>query len=141
MDTFKHFIKQIIMNHTIKLDLKHILILLSIYLQGCCWTDHSDTIKKVAVPMQKELEKFYVKNRRFPTTKERDEMLKRVGCKMEGNVCVYEGERMAILLWKISYDYKIRIDLENTECLIGMDDTGRTRFVGCGNSPCINLRQ
>jgi len=71
---------------------KYILILLSIYLNGCCWTDHSDTIKKVAVPMQKELEKFYTKNRRFPTAKERDEMLEKVGCKMEGNVCVYEGE-------------------------------------------------
>jgi len=42
--------------------------------------------------MQKELEKFYTENKHFPTTQERDEMLEKVGCKMEGNVCVHERE-------------------------------------------------
>jgi len=48
---------------------------------------------------------------------------------------------MVIFLWKTSYDYKIRIDLENTGCLFGMDDDGSTRFVGCGTSACISLKQ
>ena len=108
---------------------------------NCDSTDYSPIIKKVAVPMQQELEDFCTKNKRFPNTQERDEMLEKVGCKMEGNVCVYEGERMIIHLWKTSYDYKIRIDLKNTGCLFGMDNDGSTRFVGCGNSPCINLKQ
>jgi len=76
-----------------KTNLKYLLIPPILYLlQGCCWTDHSEEIKKVAVPMQKELEKFYTENKHFPTTQERDEMLERVGCKMEGNVCVHERE-------------------------------------------------
>jgi len=77
--------------------LKYLLIPLIIYLlQGCCWSDHSDTIKKVAVPMQQELENFYKENKRLPTMEERDVLLKKVGCKMQGNICIYRKEQIKI---------------------------------------------
>ena len=48
--------------------------------------------------MQKELEKFYTENKHFPTTQERDEMLERVGCRVDlsGNTCIYERENVYI---------------------------------------------
>ncbi len=125
--------------------LKYLLIPLSLYLlQGCCWTDHSDTIKKVAVPMQQELENFYKENKRFPSTQERDEMLVKVGCEMEGNVCVYGGERIVIERgYKDSYngDYDFWTTIENTICFGGISSNGKFRKINCRNEPCIKLGQ
>jgi len=126
-----------------KTNLKYLLIPLTLYLlQGCCWTDHSDVIKEVAVPMQKELEKFYKENKHFPTTQERDEILERVGCEMEGNVCVYGGERLTLIVhYNTRYQYKIRIDLENTGCYFGIQYNGNHTPVSCATSACISLKQ
>ena len=46
--------------------------------------------------MQQELEDFYAKNKRLPTLKERDVLLEKVGCKVEGNICIYGEERIKI---------------------------------------------
>ena len=110
-------------------------------LTGCCWTDHSETIKKVAEPMAKELERFYMEHKRFPTDKERDAMLERVGCKVSGDVCRYKGKKMIIHNRKKSYNYKIRIDLENTGCFFGISKSGQHMNVLCSNAPCVDLGQ
>ena len=94
--------------------------------------------------MQKELEKFYAQNKHFPTTQERDEMLERVGCKMEGNVCVYDGERIVIERgYKDTYNgqYDFWITLENTICFGGISSRGKYYKVNCRNKPCIKLGQ
>ena len=113
-------------------------------LWNCDSTDYSPIIKKVAIPMQEELEKFYTKNKRFPNTQERDEMLVKVGCKMEGNVCLYEGERIVIERgYKDSYngDYDFWTTLENTTCFAGASSSGKYYKVNCRNKPCIKLGQ
>ena len=114
-------------------------------LWNCDSTDYSPIIKKVAVPMQQELEDFYTKNKRFPNTQERDEMLVKVGCEMEGNVCVYGGERMIFRKVSVnSYngDYEIDIKMGHTGCQSGIDSyDGGFSQVSCSNSACINLKQ
>ncbi len=110
-------------------------------LTGCCWTDHSETIKKVAEPMLVELKAFYWKNKRFPSTEERNEMLEKVGCKVSGDKCKYKGRKMIINAWKKSYNYRIRIDFENTGCLFGIQDDGNHDKVECDNSPCVKFGQ
>ena len=114
-------------------------------LYNCDTTDYSPLIKKVAVPMQQELESFYATKRRFPTTQERDAMLERVGCKMEGSVCLYEGGRVKIISQESSCDYYIKFRVENTGCSLYLNNIGREKGkvsrVRCGNKPCINLKQ
>ena len=65
-------------------------------LSGCGNIDHSDDIKKVAIPMQQELEKFHNQTKRLPTMEERDVLLRKIGCKMQGNICIYGKERIKI---------------------------------------------
>ena len=110
-------------------------------LTGCCWTDHSETIKEVAQPMFKELKYFYAKNKRFPDIQERNKMLEKVGCKVNGDICRYDGKEMIVNMWEKSYNYRIRIDLENTGCLFGIQDDGQNDEVTCENSACIKLGQ
>ena len=109
-------------------------------LYNCDTTDYSPLIKKVAIPMQQELESFYATKRRFPTTQERDAMLERVGCKMEGSVCLYEGERIVIERgYQDSYngDYDFWTTIENTTCFGGASARGKFKGVYCRNRPCI----
>ena len=122
--------------------LKYLLIPLSLYLlQGCCWTDHSDTIKKVAVPMQQELEDFYTKNKRFPNTQERDEMLVKVGCEMEGNVCVHGGERMLLDTERGNYNYNISYGVGYSYCYSHINFAVDKNLIHCYKEPCIRLKQ
>ena len=107
----------------------------------CDSTDYSPIIKKVAVPMQQELENFYAKNKHFPNTQERNEMLEKVGCKMEGNVCMYKNERISLEIENGKEDYYIRFTIENTGCLYALDIDGEVRDIGCGTSACISLKQ
>jgi len=127
------------MKKTIKL----LFIPLSLYLlQGCCWTDHSDVIKEVAVPMQQELEKFYKENKRFPSTQERNEMLEKVGCKIERSSCVYERERITIIAYDTTnYQYKLKLRIENTGCYFGIQNSENHTSVSCANRACISLKQ
>lgn len=110
-------------------------------LWNCDRTDYSPIIKKVAVPMQEELENFYTKNRRFPSTQERDEMLVKVGCKMEGNVCVYKRVKMKVKSQVSTYDYNYDLIIENTYCTSFMNKKGKIYEIWCQNQPCISLKQ
>lgn len=108
---------------------------------NCDRTDYSPIIKKVAIPMQEELEVFYTKNKRFPTAIERNEMLEKVGCVMEGGICVFEEKRMKTSIQVKSYKYTIEIDLEKTGCRFSIQTDGNHNSVSCGTSPCISLKQ
>ena len=110
-------------------------------LTGCCWTDHSETIKEVAEPMLQELKVFYEKNKRFPSIQERNKILEKLGCKVDGELCKYKKIDLEINTWHTSYDYAIRLDFENTGCLFGIQDDGNNNRVSCGNSACIELGQ
>jgi len=103
----------------------------------CDTTDYSPIIKKIAVPMQQELEKFYAQNKHFPTTQERDEMLEKVGCKMAENVCVYDEKRIVLEIQNEQRNYYIRYTIENTGCLYALDIKGDVRDIGCGTNSCI----
>ena len=112
-------------------------------LQGCCWTDHSDVIKEVAVPMQQELEKFYKENKRFPSTEERDEILQIIGCKMDGDICTHNRERMWLFESRINADGDYVFDLrkENTLCFFFIDPNKAKYNVGCRQQACVSLKQ
>ena len=126
------------MKKTIKL----LFIPLSLYLlQGCCWTDHSDVIKEVAVPMQKELENFHSQTKRLPTMEERDVLLRKVGCRMQGNFCFYKRERIKIITFMKSYNFKLELSVENTGCFFGISKSRKHTKVTCDNGFCIDLGQ
>ena len=110
-------------------------------LYNCDTTDYSPLIKKVAIPMQQELENFYATKRRFPTTQERDAMLERVGCKMEGSVCLYEGVKMKVMSQVSTYDYNYDLIVKNTYCTSFMNQKGKIYDIWCQNKPCISLKQ
>ncbi len=107
--------------------------------------DYSSDIKKIAVPMQIELETFYTKNKRFPTTIERNKMLEKVGCVMEGSVCLFDNDFIKIISQESSYDYSLKLRLENTGCSLYLNNIGKEKGkiskVRCGNKPCIKFGQ
>lgn len=116
-------------------------------LTGCCWTDHSDTIKEVAEPMLKELEAFYKTNKRFPNTKERDVMLEKSGCKMKGDVCMFDGKELTIKSEETltnGYDVKINYMKDNeskASCGFGLYSDGDLSTLICSKRFCLELRQ
>jgi len=112
---------------------------------GCCWRDHSETIKKVVEPMAKELEYFYKVHKRFPTDKERDVMLESVGCKVKKRVCVYDGSNIKVKTRPLVYEgdsYNISFYIEKSYCQLFIDgNSGQVYSFKCGNLPCIELGQ
>jgi hypothetical protein len=111
-------------------------------LNSCCWTDHSETIKEVAEPMLKELDAFYKKEKRFPTTKERNMMLEKVGCtKVEGNVCGYKNRNIVINEWRADNYYSIRMTYQNTYCSLYLNSDGSIDRLSCKQNPCIDIGQ
>ena len=113
-------------------------------LSGCCWTDHSATIKEVAEPMLVELKAFYLKHKRFPTTQERDAMLEKVGCrKVKNKKCIFNRDIIEIERSRITLnqEYEMLLTIENTYCFFGLDQAGKVFGVGCMQQPCIKFGQ
>ena len=111
-------------------------------LNSCCWTDHSKTIKEVAEPMLKELEHFYAKKKRFPRIEERNEMLEKVGCRMDGNFCLYSNKKINLNTWITNFDYKIRMTLDYTYCSFNLyKNNGKVSDIRFYQKPCIDLGQ
>jgi hypothetical protein len=119
-------------------------------LTGCCLIDHTKTIEKVAEPMLKELEVFYKTNKRFPNTKERDVMLEKSGCKMKGDICMFDGEELTIAKSKVnlSGDYDISIEYIDKKTSYDIASCGFVLYsdytvssVICAKRPCLELKQ
>ena len=109
-------------------------------LHGCCWSDHSATIKEVVEPMLHELQAFYQKHKRFPTAQERDAMLEKVGCRVKGDVCVHKRTVFNIDSGS-GYDYFITFNYERTFCSVYLKPDGSVTEPSCHNEPCISLKQ
>lgn len=103
--------------------------------------NYSSNIKKVAIPMQIELEGFYTKNKRFPTTIERNEMLEKVGCVMDKGVCVFDGDRIRVRVKITKYSYIFRSSLGNTGCFSAIGNDGHYTKASCATSSCIKFGQ
>ena len=127
-----------------------LIALTATLITGCCWSDHSKTIKEIAEPMLKELEAFYKTNKRFPNTKERDVMLEKAGCEMKGDVCFFEGEELTITKSgkNLSGDYYMSIEVIDKEtnydvasCGFSIYTYDEKDFVMCSKRPCVTIRQ
>jgi len=129
-----------------------LIALTATLLTGCCLTDYRPTIEKVANPTLKELEAFYKTNKRFPNTKERDVMLEKAGCKMKGDVCMFEEELTIVKSEKNSSgDYRMRIEYQDKKTIYSMASCGfrichncseeDKSFVICSKRPCFQIRQ
>ena len=108
---------------------------------ACCLFDYSEEIKEVAEPMLKNLEIFYEKNKRFPTDKERDEMLLAAGCEsVVGGVCEKEGREILVIPERHldEYEYYFRLKYDDTSCGFGIYDDGDITNMFCQVSPCIH---
>lgn len=126
------------------------LTLLATLLSGCCLTDYRPTIEKVANPTLKELEAFYKTNKRFPNTKERDVMLEKAGCEMQGDICMFEGNELTVTKSgkNLSGDYYMSIEVINKEtnydvasCGFSIYTYDEKDFVMCSKRPCVTIRQ
>ena len=58
----------------------------------CCWTNHVDRIKTVAVPLKNRLEKYYAEHQQYPELDEMGQFIKDTGCK---NVVLTSIEKTA----------------------------------------------
>ena len=108
---------------------------------ACCLFDYSEEIKEVAEPMLKNLETFYQKNKRFPTDKERDEMLLASGCEsVVGGVCERGWNDIVIDKTQIVYgDYYVYVSLDRTMCIVDFDPKGKvSRPISCNKHGCIH---
>ena len=127
-----------------------LIALTATLITGCCLVDHTKTIKKVAEPMLKELDAFYKTNKRFPNTKERDVMLEKSGCKMKGDICMFEGDELIITESKegSAGDYSMLIDIQDKQtrytlarCGFGFYSNKELETVGCSRRACLGIRQ
>jgi len=91
--------------------------------------------------MQQELEDFYKENKRFPSTQEKNEMLEKIGCVMEGNDCVYERERIILDEHETNTVYTIDFEIENSYCVLFRYKKTNRNTVVCNNKACISLKQ
>ena len=107
---------------------------------GCCLTDHSKIIKEVAEPMLKQLKHFYAKNKRFPNVQERNEMLEKVGCRMDGDFCGHKKKSINISSAS-GYDYSMAFNKERTFCYIYLNPDGSVKEPSCHNEACRSLKQ
>ena len=104
--------------------------------------DYSEEIKEVAEPMLKNLETFYQKNKRFPTDKERDEMLLASGCEsVVGGVCERDGSKIKILKahYPDDYSYDVELNKATTFCLFTIYKNGVISKVSCEKLQCIKM--
>lgn len=124
------------------LKIKLLLTVLTItLLTGCCWIDYSETIKEVAEPMLKELDTFYKKNQRLPNIQERNVLLKKIGCKLDSEVCIKGWNRILIIESRTdSYgDYSMELEYKKNSCYFGIDKDGTIDEIHCSQPSCINL--
>ena len=111
-------------------------------LTGCCWTDHSGTIKEVAEPMLVELKIFYQKNKRFPGIQERNEILEKAGCRMDdGDMCRYRSTVVALEELETSYAYTINFKIDNSYCVLHYIKKTNRNIINCHQQPCIKFGQ
>jgi len=127
-----------------------LIVLTAMLFTGCCLEDHTKSIEKVAEPMLKELEAFYKTNKRFPNTKERDVMLEKSGCKMKGDICMFEGEELIIAISEVrgTDRYFMRIEYQDKEtrysmasCGFNIYNSNEKDFIICSRRPCLQIRQ
>ncbi|HFD14494.1 MAG TPA: hypothetical protein ENJ34_04230 [Epsilonproteobacteria bacterium] len=107
---------------------------------ACCLFDYSEEIKEVAEPMLKNLETFYQKNKRFPTDKERDEMLLASGCKsVVGGVCEKDGREILLSSRKYSkpYEYVLDFKHDDTSCRLYQYIGRGHSSIFCDVKPCL----
>jgi len=124
-------------------NLKKILLttLIVTLLTGCCWTDHSETIKKVAEPMREKLITFYKKSKRYPTREERDSMLKDVGCDINENDKCSIGWHTLKVNKRDTYGgrYRVQFTIENTTCGFSLYKDGDVGEIGkCIQGFCLH---
>jgi len=108
---------------------------------GCCWTDHSETIKEVADPMLMKLKQFYAEKKYFPNIEERNKILEKVGCKVNGDVCKYKGKKIALKMDETDYDFTIDFGISNSYCVLHYMKKTNRNVVNCNQKPCIDLGQ
>lgn len=118
-----------------------LLTLTATLIPGCCLLDHTKTIKKVAEPMLKELDSFYKKHHRHPNIQERNILLKKVGCKMDSEVCVKGWSRILIVKSRTDkyHNYIMEMEYKNNSCYFGIENNGAIDELYCQQDSCINI--
>ena len=117
-----------------------LMTLIATLLTGCCWTDHSDTIREVAEPMLQEVDGFYQKHKRHPNSEEREAMLRKAGCEVNNGKCLYKGKEFLIEDNEITFNrYYFKIEFKNSYCsFIKYIDDDKVRL-NCNKRPCIRI--
>ena len=119
-----------------------LLVLVTTLFIGCCdSTDYSEIVREVAKPMLKELDSFYKKNKRHPSVEERDKMLKKAGCEMNGDKCLHDREEILIETDSYAGSYSVGMTLKKTYCNFTLRDSGELSSIRCYNNPCVKLGQ
>jgi hypothetical protein len=131
--------------NTGELKMKHLkktilITLVATLLTGCCWTDHSKTIKEVAEPMREKIATFYKKNKRYPYKEERDSMLKDVGCDInENDKCSIGWHTLKVDKPDIYNDY-VKFSIEKSRCSFSLYKDGDVGKIGkCIQGFCLHM--
>jgi len=117
------------------------IVTITLLTTGCCMTDYSKKIRKVADPMLVELDTFYQTHKRHPNTQERDALLLKSGCvKVVGDVCYFEGDEILITKSYInsSKAYDITLKIKGSRCIFGLSSKGKKRGIWCFKEACIS---
>lgn len=125
---------------------KYLTLLLMIFaLSGCdeCFTNYSSDMKKILVPMQKKLEKFFAENKRYPNIDERNVFLEESGCVISNDMCKFYGDEFLLLtdLKTITNGYILELEKNNTLCSIIIFEGSQPTLQPCEQYPCFPIKQ
>lgn len=160
------FSKKISHRKMLKMSVFTFCLILFCFLYYKC-ANHTNLLKKVGVPLQRNVSAFYKEYKRFPTPKETVQLIEKEGCinsrkvdfiehenedaDVYKSVSVYECNYALLLIqYYVStedfsvkygghrYDYKFGIEIGNTRCWLNYSEGGALiGRFGCTQRACI----
>ena len=123
--------------------IRYLVVPLGVFLlSGCCASNYSSEMKEVLEPTQKSLVDFYAKNKHFPNTEERNEILKESGCEIDKNICSFHGIDFNIDDADLAGgQYTIGLKKDESHCDTGVFSDGEASNINCYQDSCLGLKQ
>lgn len=123
--------------------MKYLLIIpIALLLVGCCGENYVKEMTKISNKTSKQLGAFYEKNKRPPSIKERNEILKDAGCSMlQENICVHNNRKITVESDNSNTGYNLGFNYGKNYCYLGLGLHGDIDSVSCKKSDCIKFGQ
>jgi hypothetical protein len=118
--------------------------MITVLLVGCCPKDYTSEIRRIMVPMQKNLKVFFEEEGIYPSTAQRDILVEKSGCKItdsQKKTCIYKNRSFTYEsnLELTQNRYFFSIAKKGNHCSMHMTTEGKMEKIQCIKESCITL--